>query len=145
MNQIRKTALKFRIEILNFWKFLDRNAVRIRSSIVSNLSKINQIFNLSPNQERFVSLTIWVFIQSLSCHRVNLITWFVKEMKYYPNRLDFWGFSKLEKVRINLMTGGTGFKIKKLWFQIILNWFQDFANGIEYGGCNAGPIQRTFS
>ena len=116
MNQIRKTAL----EILNFLKFLDRNAVRIRSSIVSNLSKINQIFNLSPNQERFVSLTIWVFIQSLSCHRVNLITWFVKEMKYYSNRLDFWGFSKHEKVRINLMIGWHRIKIKT----VISNYFK---------------------
>ena len=51
-----KTALADR-NFNFFLNFLDRNAVRIRSSIVSNLSKINQIFNLSPNQERFVSLT----------------------------------------------------------------------------------------
>ena len=134
-----KRLWRFEISI-----FLDRNVVRIRSSIVSNLSKINQIFNLSPNQERFVSLTIWVSTLFLPSNQSHHLACDTDEILFWQTR--FLGIYRSWERSENLMApGGTGFKIKKPWLQIIRNHFQDSADGLKYDGCNVGAIQRTFS
>ena len=91
--------------------FLDRNVVRIRSSIVSNLSKINQIFNLSPNQERFVSLTIWVSTLFLPSNQSHHLACDTDEILFWQTR--FLGIYRSWERSENLMApGGTGFEIK---------------------------------
>ena len=110
-----KRPWRFEISI-----FLDRNVVRIRSSIVSNLSKINQIFNLSPNQERFVSLTIWVSTLFLPSNQSHHLACDTDEILFWQTR--FLGIYRSWERSENLMApGGTGFKIKKPWLQIIRN------------------------